>query len=474
MTKRYVCGILLALCVGAPAQTKLDLGNQSQNINFSQATSVIPFPTGSALPATCNVGQMFFLTGSGGGPNECLSANTWTPVQSGSATPATALVVQQTSATQLTIGPSCAIGNPCVFRIGSSVYSMMAPATVTVTGGTGIASIYIDVNGNLTVGLPSVSNLSITCSGCVAASGITQYPPGVIPLASWQATSGAWSATGTNNSMAPSAPPALIAGSNIMIAQTAGTVTISSSGSGSSGGSGSGSTSSGPTGIYYNPTDPTQFFRDHLTLATGFSNGADGWGYSNCGAGSGNQLVGFTQESIFSAPWGQVSGAGNVCFFFFPTTSNSVWGTGTFDYWSGLTPAQLWVSATYKTLDANGAHYVGLSSSAGGFADFIGCRQIGTGDWFAVIRAGGTDLATADTGVPQDTNVHRIEVDNGAGMINTIRCSVDGGPAALASGAVPAETFGWYYIFGATPIGSASTTFAPFEYTIFLQGLPRQ
>ncbi len=469
MTTRYVCCVLLALSVGAPAQTRLDLGNQAQNVNFSQASSVVPFPTGSALPATCNTGQMFFVTGAGGGAAECISANTWSPIQAVSGSTTNPFTVTPTTTAQLTIGPSCTTVTPCVFRIGSSIYSMVAPATATISSGTGQASIYIDTNGNLTVGTPSADNLVVTCSGCVVANDISQYPPGVIPLATWQATNGAWNATGTDSASALSAPPELIAGSNVTIAQTAGTITISATGSGSS----SGSSPTGGAATYYNPTDPTQFFRDHITLATGFSNGVDGWSYSGCGAGAGSGATGFSQESIFSAPWAEVSGAGNVCAFSFPTTANNVYGGATFDYWSGDTPAQLWVSATYKAADANGTQYVGLSSSNTSFPDFIGCRQTGTGDWFAVINQGGEDIATADTGIPQDTNVHRIQVDNDGGMINTIRCSVDGGPSATASGTIPQETYGWYFIFGASAIGSTATTFAPFEYTIFLQGLPR-
>jgi hypothetical protein len=38
---------------------------------------------------------------------------------------------------------------------------------------------------------------------------------------------------------------------------------------------------------------------------------------------------------------------------------------------------------------------------------------------------------------------------------------------------VPAEFSGWSYIFGAQATGTSASTFAPFEYTIFLQALPR-
>ncbi len=116
---------------------------------------------------------------------------------------------------------------------------------------------------------------------------------------------------------------------------------------------------------------------------------------------------------------------------------------------------------------------MGLSSSAAGYTNFIGCRQSGAGNWFAVIRAAGNDVATADTGIPHDTNTHRLVVDNAGGTNNTIRCSVDGGNTATASGTIPAQFFGWSYVFGAQANGALPADFAPFEYTIFLQGLPR-
>jgi hypothetical protein len=115
-----------------------------------------------------------------------------------------------------------------------------------------------------------------------------------------------------------------------------------------------------------------------------------------------------------------------------------------------------------------------LSSNPNNLADFIGCRQSGSGDWFAVIRAGGTDIAVADTGVPEDTVTHRLVVDNNSGTANAIRCIVDGAATATASGTIPAEAFGWAYLNGAVATGTPATNFAPFQYTIFLQGLPRQ
>jgi len=448
-------------------QTKVDLASQSKNVDFSQASSVRPFPTGAILPATCSVGQMFFLTGSSVAVQECVALNTWTPVQSSSGN--ASLDVEEANATQLTIGSHCSISTPCIFRIGSVVYSVTAPATATLTGGGGLAYIYLDDNGNIVVG---VSSSSVTCAGCLVVAATTQYPIGCIPLETWNATNGTWDSTGSNDVALLSAQSALNAGSNVTITQTGPNVTIAASGVSGSG-SGSGGGSGGPTGTYFNPTDPTQWYRNHLTLVNGFSN-ADGWGYSGtCSVGTGSGATGYSMESIVATTWGRSTAPGNVCFFYFPSSTNSVYGGGTYDYWSGNNPAQLWVSATYTTTDTNGTHYVGLSTGSSSYSNFIGCRQASAGHWFAVIRAAGVDVATADTGIPHDGNTHRLVVDNASGTINTIRCSVDGGNTAAASGTIPAEIFGWNYVFGAEAAGASPTDFAPFEYTIFLQGLPR-
>jgi hypothetical protein len=452
--------------ITAAGQTKVDLGDQSKDVDFSQASSVRPFPTGLVLPAACSVGQMFYLTGSPVPVQECVAPNVWSPVTglSGNAI----LNVQWISRSQLTIGSECAVATPCIYRIGSSLYSVTAPATATLnSANSGLAYIYIDTNGNIVVG---VSSSSVVCSGCLVVTGTTQYPIGCIPLETWNATNGVWDPAGTNDIALLSTPPTLNAGANVTITQTGPAVTIAASGSSGSGSSGSGSSGSGgPTGAFYNPTDPTQWFRDHITLATGFNNGQDGWSYTgNCNAGSGSGATGFSSESVLSTTWLSVTGAGAGCFYIFPTVANGAYGNATFDYWSGETPAELYVAAVYRTTDTNGTHYVGLGSGS----DFIGCRQIGSGNWFAVITQGGVDLAKADTGVPHDTNTHRVVVDNASGTANAIRCSVDGSNPAVASAAVPAENFGWNYEFGAVSAGSTAN-FAPCQYTISLQGLPR-
>src|ERR1700722_5200242 len=71
-----IAGLLTAIAEG---QTQVDVKAQTRNVNFSGAIFVIPFPTGTALPATCTVGSMFFNSGSAVGSNlyGCVATNTW-------------------------------------------------------------------------------------------------------------------------------------------------------------------------------------------------------------------------------------------------------------------------------------------------------------------------------------------------------------------------------------------------------------
>src|ERR1035437_1236661 len=63
----------------AAAQTQIDLRTQARNVDFTAAASTKPLNTGTALPATCVVGDMSFKTDAPAGSNVygCTAANTW-------------------------------------------------------------------------------------------------------------------------------------------------------------------------------------------------------------------------------------------------------------------------------------------------------------------------------------------------------------------------------------------------------------
>jgi len=72
--------ILTALAFPANGQTRVDLKAQSKNIDFTAAESTKPFKSGTALPARCSVGEVFFKTDATAGRNwyACTSVDVWT------------------------------------------------------------------------------------------------------------------------------------------------------------------------------------------------------------------------------------------------------------------------------------------------------------------------------------------------------------------------------------------------------------
>jgi len=72
-------GLGCVLIASAIGQTRVDLRTQSKSVDFSAASSTKPSQTGTALPATCSVGQTFLNTAAPAGQNwyACTSVNTW-------------------------------------------------------------------------------------------------------------------------------------------------------------------------------------------------------------------------------------------------------------------------------------------------------------------------------------------------------------------------------------------------------------
>ena len=65
-------------------QTLIDLKSQSKSVDFSGASATKPSKTGSALPASCGIGEFFFLTGAPAGQNlyGCTALNVWSALGS--------------------------------------------------------------------------------------------------------------------------------------------------------------------------------------------------------------------------------------------------------------------------------------------------------------------------------------------------------------------------------------------------------
>lgn len=151
---RWLATLVVCVAAGWPAleaQTLLDLGTQSKNIDFTQATFTRPFRLGSALPSTCTVGDVFFLTGTTAGRNShlCSATNVWTPLGADIATQAeaelggidtklmTPLKVAQAIAAQCAIPGQIGNDGAILSTDGSTAFwtrqMAIVPATATVT-----------------------------------------------------------------------------------------------------------------------------------------------------------------------------------------------------------------------------------------------------------------------------------------------------------------------------------------------------
>ena len=130
----WTTAVLAALAAG---QTEVDLRTQSKSVDFSAASSTKPVTTGTALPATCGVGQMFFLSNAPAGQNVygCTATNTWT-VQSGGSGGGGSVTVQSA-------------GTP----VGSN-------STLNFSGGAGI--LYAISNGGSAISIQTSSNTAVT------------------------------------------------------------------------------------------------------------------------------------------------------------------------------------------------------------------------------------------------------------------------------------------------------------------------
>jgi len=192
---RTSAAVFLTLCIfsdRANAQTKIDLAAQSRNVDFSAAPSTRPFKTGLTLPATCNVGEMFFKTNSTAGSNMygCAEQDVWT-IQAGS------------NAASLSTGdlrdfaPSLAAGvltiQPGRIRFGSvpcATFTVSATAFVASGSGDGLAELYVSDSCAIVLEYPGTLTLSFSQGGVSTLNGVTaaavatpSVPPGAFYLA---------------------------------------------------------------------------------------------------------------------------------------------------------------------------------------------------------------------------------------------------------------------------------------------------
>lgn len=157
-------------------------------MDFTAAAYTKPLRTGTTVPGTCSTGEGFLKMSSADGRllYVCTAPDQWSVIGE---VPSSALPVSAANSTALAIGTTCTTEKPCRVRFGGSVYAFTSTVTATLTGGSGTAYIYVTPDGVLTVG----HAMALTCNnGCVAQSGVSAFPAGVLPVATWTASNGTW------------------------------------------------------------------------------------------------------------------------------------------------------------------------------------------------------------------------------------------------------------------------------------------
>ena len=169
-------------CGQLVAQTKVDLRTQTKDVDFTTAPMTKPVKAGTALPATCGVGELFFKTNAipGGNLYLCAAVNTW--AQSGVqwASQATDFLVaaQGTSATI-----QCIV---CQYGIGAKTFvvsSNMSVSALTGTGGSTLVFFYLNPTGTPQFGYDGTTVTGATLVGLAGQPLTTSFPGDSIPLA---------------------------------------------------------------------------------------------------------------------------------------------------------------------------------------------------------------------------------------------------------------------------------------------------
>lgn len=208
------CSLVLSVLLTVSAifgQTAIHLQTQSKNVDFGAAQSTKPLKTGSVLPASCQVGEMFFRTSSTAGQNVygCTAANTWVLQSGGGSGGSTPMVSSQfldfavvkSADKVLTIGSSCSTATPCQVRFGNTVHTFVTGATATISSGAGSGPVLIFVSnsGSLVIEHASSAGVSISCSGCTSSQvTVPVFPSNSVPLASVAISGGNWDASITD------------------------------------------------------------------------------------------------------------------------------------------------------------------------------------------------------------------------------------------------------------------------------------
>ena len=157
-----VTGLIWAgAACGQTSNTTINLATQAKNVDFASFPFTRPVTVGTTLPATCQVGQLFFNSTATAGANlyGCTASNSWTTLTgSGNAVPQVTLTPSSISFGSQTTGTTSAGKNVTLLNSGTA---FLALTSVTVTG-TNAADFLVSNNCGTTV--PSGATCLISVS----------------------------------------------------------------------------------------------------------------------------------------------------------------------------------------------------------------------------------------------------------------------------------------------------------------------
>jgi hypothetical protein len=182
-----LAGLLVLAAGPTHAQTEVDLKTQTKNVDFTAAITTKPVKAGTALPATCTSGELFFKTNAAPGGNLylCTAANTWTQNGLPSASQATDFLVTALGASA-TI--QCTV---CQYGIGEKTFvvsSNMSASALTGSGGSTTVFFYLDPTGTPQFGYDGTTVTGAMLTGLAGQTPITSFPGDSIPLAACAVT----------------------------------------------------------------------------------------------------------------------------------------------------------------------------------------------------------------------------------------------------------------------------------------------
>jgi hypothetical protein len=169
--------VLFCVFMGAIAlaQTQVNLKLQSQNMDFTDASSTKPFRLSSVLPATCSVGEFLFLTSAPSGANiyGCIAANTWVAQAGGGSA---ALVFSSDGAI---IGTR----NVANFVTGPGLISVLTDTGTRINIQYSIDTAYVETKAGSqsgSTGLCASASASPSAFTCAMTPTLTTYSSGMV------------------------------------------------------------------------------------------------------------------------------------------------------------------------------------------------------------------------------------------------------------------------------------------------------